>query len=151
MDSLFKEYKNAFGEETPMTEGAVAVTKGGAVKKQRVFGFSPFALQDAIGEKNVKKIWLEYEKLIFAGISAEELIHKIVSKVKDMAMIERGASKEDLGVKDYPFAKSKKDLKNWEEAELKDFYTKLVTIYHESRMVGGDDLDTAIEKTILGV
>ena len=41
--------------------------------------------------------------------------------------------------------------KNWEEKELKNFYTKLVEIYHKSRMESGNELDIAIEKTILNI
>lgn len=139
--NLFKEYEGIFTKEAETSEVAE--------KKERVFGYSPFALQDAIGEKNAKKIWIEYERLKFAGIEVEDFVHKIISKVRDMLAISRGASKEDLGIKsDYPYNKSKKDLKNWKEKELEDFYTKLVEAYHHSR-IKGDDLDTAIEKIIL--
>ena len=140
--NLFKEYKDVFEEAQETTPKE---------KKERVFGYSPFALQDAIGERSAKKTWIEYEKLRFDGIEAEELIHKIIGKVKDMLAISLGASKEDLGIKnDYPYNKSKRDLKNWKEDELKNFFTKLVEIYHRSRM-GGDELDTAIEKAVLEI
>jgi len=150
MDNLFKEYKGVFETEAiPKSDSKDNLPAQAG--KERVFGYSPFALQDAIGEKNVKKVWLEYEKLRLAGIEAEELIHKIVAKVRDMVVIEMGASKEDLGIKDYPFTKSKRDLKNWKAEDLKKFYTKLITIYHQSRMIGGDELDTAVEKILLSI
>lgn len=142
-NNLFKEYENIFEESEDVSD-----IKG---RKEKVFGYSPFALQDAIGERNVKKIWIEYEKLKLSGIEADELIHKVVSKVRDMVAIEAGAGKEDLGIKsDYSYNKSKRDLKNWKTEDLKDLYTKLIEIYHRSRM-GGDDLDTALEKTILSI
>jgi hypothetical protein len=139
--SLFKKYEDVFkgSEESTLK-----------TKKENAFGYSPFALQDAIGEKNIKKAWLEYEKLRLAGIEAEELIYKMVSKTRDMVAIGKGASKEDLGLKDYPFAKSKRDFKNWQTENLKNFYTKLIEIYHYSR-IKGDDLDIAIEKTLLSI
>jgi DNA polymerase III gamma/tau subunit len=144
--NLFKEYKGVFEKETPTHEAVGGPTKSVG----RVFGYSPFALQDAIGEKSAKKAWIEYQKLRLAGIEAEELIHKIVSKVRDMAAISMGANKEDLGIqKDYPYNKSKRDAKNWKEEDLKKFYTKLVEIYHLSRMESGNQLDIALEKTIL--
>lgn len=145
MDNLFKEYEKIFSQ-TPEVEGQEETKP----KKERVYEYSPFALQDAIGEKNVKKAWIEYEKLRLSGIEAEDLIHKIISKVRDMAFIGSGASKEDLGIKsDFPYNKSKKDLKNWKIEELKNFYTKLVAIYHRSRMESGQELDIALEKTLL--
>lgn len=150
--NLFKEYKDVFKEAEEIAPKE---------KKERVFGYSPFALQDAIGERSAKKTWIEYEKLRFDGIEAEELIHKIISKVRDMLAISLGASKEDLGIKsDYPYNKSKRGLKNWKKEELKNLFTKLIEIYHRSRMgarpndysVGrGDDLDTAIEKAVLDI
>jgi len=147
MQNLFKEYEGVFKGETPTREAVGGPTKSVG----QVFDYSPFALQDAIGERNIKKIWIEYEKLRLAGIEAERIIHNIISKVKDMLAISLGASKEDLGIKkDYPYNKSKKDLKNWKKEELKSLFTKLVEIYHRSRM-GDDDLDMTIEKTILGI
>jgi len=91
------------------------------------------------------------------GIEAEELIYKIVSKVKDMVAIKMGAGKEDLGIqKDFPYNKSKRDAKNWKREDLESFYTKLVEIYHRSRMEarlavgqGGCELDIALEEIIL--
>jgi hypothetical protein len=149
MDNLFKEYQGVFA---PTPEGVGGPTESvGQAKQARVFGYSPFALQDAIGEKNVKKAWIEYEKLRLADIEAEELVHKIVAKIRDMASIAVGATKEDLGLKDYPFSKSKRDLKNWKVEDLKNFYTKLVTLYHQSRMTGGEELDVAIEKILLSL
>ncbi|MFA6269640.1 MAG: hypothetical protein WC657_00305 [Candidatus Paceibacterota bacterium] len=144
MDNLFKEYEKIFSQ-TPEVEGDEKKPK-----KERVYEYSPFALQDAIGEKSAKKAWIEYEKLRFSGIEAEELIHKIISKVKDMTLIDLGASKEDLGIKsDYPYNKSKKDLKNWQPEDLKIFYTKLIEAYHRSRMESGNELDIALEKALL--
>jgi hypothetical protein len=144
-NNLFKEYKGIFEAENN-EKGADSKSK-----KERVFGYSPFALQDALGERSAKKAWIEYEKLRFAGIEAEELVYKIVAKIRDMTAIKMGASKEDLGIKnDYPYNKSRRDLKNWKEEHLKNFYTKLITIHHRSRM-GGDELDIAIEKTLLNI
>ena len=140
-NNLFKEYEGVF-EEIEETSG---------LKKEKIFGYSPFALQDAVGEKSAKKAWIEYEKLRFLGIEAEELVYKIVSKARDMLAISKGASKEDLGIqKDFPYNKSERDARNWQEEDLKNFYTKLVEVHHHSRM-GGDELDMAIEKTLLSI
>lgn len=150
-DSLFKQYKGAFEEK----EEIVKKENNGFPK----YTYSPFALQDAVGEKDIKKIWIEYEKLRLQGIEAEEIIHKIVSKVRDMSAISVGVKKEELDLKDYPYNKSKRDIKNWSDFKLKDFYNKLVVIYHESRgaRLSGysdgriKDLDTALEKILLQI
>jgi hypothetical protein len=150
-NNLFKEYEGIFA---PTLEEVGGPTKSvGQAKKGRTFGFSPFALQDAVGERNVKKIWIEYQKLrITDGITAEEIIHKIVGKVRDMVAIINGASKEDLTIQnDWQYNKSKTNLKNWKPGELKIFYAKLVEIYHKSRMESDNELDVALEKTLLSI
>jgi len=63
MNSLFKQYDRVFEEKEPEVG-----------KKNTDWAYSPFALQDAIGEKNVKKSWIEYEKLRLSGIGADEII-----------------------------------------------------------------------------
>ena len=136
--------KNLFGEYEETSEESEEVKP-----KEKTYLYSPFALQDAVGERSAKKAWIEYEKLRLSGIEAEDLIHKIVSKTKDMAAIMAGAGKEDLGLKDWPYNKSKRDLKNWKEEDLKKFYTKLVEIYHRARMESGSELDIALEKALL--
>ena len=141
-DSLFKQYKEIFQEEIEIQNEKSGISK---------YAYSPFAIQDAVGERSVKKVWIEYIKLRLSGIEAEDLIHKIISKVKDMVAINQGATKEDLGIKDYPFSKSKKDLKNWKIEDLKNFYGVLVEIYHRSRMESGNELDVALEKLLLSI
>lgn len=142
--SLFKQYQGVFSEK-PEQEKKEA-------KKEREYAYSPFALQDAVGERNIKKIWIEYHRLRYEGIEAEDLIHKIISKVKDMVAIISGATSADLGVKDYPFNKSKKDLKNWKEADLKKFYEDLVSVYHQSRMGNyAEELNISLERLVLSL
>lgn len=137
--NLFKQFENIFKTEEEQEE-----------KKpfQKNYDYSPFALQDAIGVADNKRAWIEYQKLKFLGIEDEEIVHNIISKVRDMVLINKGASILDLGIKEYPYNKSKKDIKNWKEHRLIGFYERLVSLYHESRM-GGEPLDIALEKTIL--
>lgn len=143
MDSLFKQYEGIFQEKEESSKK----------ESEFKFAYSPFALQDAIGERSAKKAWLEYQKLrIKEGILTEELIHKIISKTRDMLAISLGADKESLNIKnDYPFNKSKKDAKNWPTEKLKQFYTNLISAYHRSRLESGIDLDTTLEKLILNI
>lgn len=141
--NLFKQYEGVFEEISEKAPKAAA-------KKESFFGLNAFALQDAVGEKSAKKSWIEYQKLRFEGGEAEEIIYKIVSKVSGLSALAKGASKEELGVSDYPFSKLKKDLKNWKPEELESLHRRLVTAFHLSRM-GGDELDLAIEKILLSI
>lgn len=142
MDSLFKQYEGVFDEREALKNKNTGFE----------YAFSPFALQDAIGEKNIKKIWIEYQRLRLGGIEAEEIVHKIINKVRDVLAIKLGADKEDLNIKnDYPYQKSKKDAQNWNERDLNFFYTNLVGVYHLSRIESGSNLDVALEKLILSI
>lgn len=139
--NLFKEYQGAFTEKEEFPKE----------KEEKFFAYSPFVLQDGVGEKNPKKAWIEYNRLRAEGILAEDLIHKIVSKVRDMALILAGAIATDLSMKDFPYNKSRRDLKNWKTEDLKNFYTTLISIYHRSRMDQGEELDIALEKVLLSL
>jgi DNA polymerase III delta subunit len=120
-------------------------------KKGFEYDFSPFALQDAIGAKSAKNSWIEYVKLRAKGIEEEEIAPKIIQKLRDMLAINGGAKKEDLNIKsDFPYNKSRSDLKNWPVDQLQNFYSRLVHIYHDARM-GGEELDTALEKELLRI
>ncbi|MBN2093977.1 MAG: hypothetical protein JW740_01200 [Candidatus Zambryskibacteria bacterium] len=148
--NLFKEYKEVFEKEPEELK----------TKKEKIFSYYPFALQDALGERNVKKVWIEYEKLRFNGAEAEELVYKIISKLKNMLAIKLGASKTDLELKDYSYNKSKSHAKNWEAEKLEHFFTQTVYAYHASRMdtktpfIRNDlkgELDLVLEKIILSI
>src|SRR6185436_16453208 len=95
-----------------------------SVKKEREYDFSPFALQDALGAKDAKMTWIEYIKLRNLGIEPEEIAPKLINKARDMIDSNEGASKEDLNIKsDYPYNKSKRDFKNWDQTVLRTFYS----------------------------
>lgn len=138
--------RNLFGEYKEITEEPKETKP-----KEKVFGYKPFALQDAIGQKNVKRAWIEYEKLRLAGIEAEELIYKVISKAREMLAMSKGADEEDLNIKNPTYNKSKRDAKNWEGEDLRNFYTKLIKAYHIHRMESGRDLDTDLEKILLSI
>jgi hypothetical protein len=158
-ESLFKEYEKVFEESHSASCSARASRDKKAGEFE--FAYSPFALQDAVGEKSAKKSWIEYMKLRLTGIESEKLIFQIAGKARDMLAIIKGATKEDLGIaKDYPYNKSKRDAKNWQEKSLADFYTKLIEAYHGSRMGTrptewsfgrGEELDVALEKILLSI
>lgn len=150
MLNLFKQYEGVFPAQGGLASGEEYLEP--KKSKGKAFNYSPFALQDAIGEKSAKKAWLEYQKLRIAeNIGAEELIFNIINKIRNMLFISLGANKEDLDMKDFPFNKSKKDAKNWKIDELKSFHTKLVEIYHISRLESGHEFDLDLEKVLLSI
>lgn len=138
-------------EELELFENSGAEISDYKEKKGFEYDFSPFALQDAIGAKSAKQAWIEYIKLREKGIEEEEIVPKIIQKLRDMLAIGKGATKTDLNIKsDFPYNKSKSDLKNWPLSDLLCVYSRLIYIYHDSRM-GGEELETALEKELLGI
>lgn len=139
-------------EEVEFFDKAKVEIKDLREKKQVEYDFSPFAIQDALGAKDTKSVWIEYIKLRNLGIEAEEITPKLIQKARDMLASNFGASKEDLSIKsDYPYNKSKRDFKNWKPEVLKNFYSRLISIYHEARSIGGENLDVALEREILKI
>lgn len=141
-NSLFEEYKGILETED--------INSYSKKKGNKIFSYNPFALQDAIGERNIKKIWIEYIKLRLASIEPEILIYNILSKIRTMVAVKKGANRNNLDINEYSYNRSKKDAENWKRENLENLYSKLVEIYHRSR-ISGEELGAAIEKTLLSI
>lgn len=141
-NSLFKEYKGIFEPEMD-AEAEVKKEKEDTFKK----GPNTFALADALGAKSPKDAWVEYMRLREEGMEAEFIHSSLVGKMRGMLAVQ-GATAEELGIHPFVYKKAKADFKNWSEDKLRDTYASFVSAYHESRL-GGEPLDTAIEKILL--
>lgn len=111
--------------------------------------FNPFGLADALGRASAKEAWIEYERGRLFGIEPEELHGRIWGKVRDM-ISSQTASHTELDIHPFVHKKAKADFHNWETTKLRKLVDELVSIYHMSRM-GGDDLDTAMEKLLISI
>lgn len=141
-NSLFKQYQGAFGlesEDEPKKE-----TENNFKNRPNTF-----ALADAFGAKSPKDAWVEYMRLRSGGMEAEYLHASLVGKARDM-LASQSASADELGIHPFVHKKARADFKNWSESKLIETYSSLVAAYHESRL-GGEPLDTAIEKVLLAL
>ncbi len=109
-------------------------------------GKNPFAIADAVGKRSPKEAWIEYIKSREDG-EPEEIHGRIIGKVRDI-LNANNMTAEESGMHPFVYRKAKMDMKNWKESDLKNFYTRLVALYHNSRM-GGEELDIALEKELL--
>lgn len=141
--NLFKQYKGVFDEWVEIEDGVSTKEK----RKKEVY--NPFAIADAIGNKSSKESWIEYTIAKIQGAEPEELHARVIGKVRDI-IIANKEKQENTSMHPFVYKKAKWDAKNWKEDELKKTYSKLVEIYHESRM-GGEELDIAMEKILLGL
>ncbi len=112
-------------------------------------GYNPFAIADAVGKRSAKEAWIEYIKSRENNNEPEEIHGRVVGKVRDILIAETVAA-EESGMHPFVYRKAKMDLKNWPEDSLQNFYTRLVSLYHNSRL-GGEDMDVALEKELLKI
>jgi hypothetical protein len=154
-DVLFEEFSHVFSQENSEEIVDDIQTK----QKVRQFRYSPFALQDAIGEGDKKKMWIEYRVLVMDGIPVDELYFKIIDKARDMLAVKRGLDQGDLSIKhNFVWSKTLAHAKKWDEEKLEKFYGDLVQIYYRTRMgaeqnvfagFADQDMEIALEKTFL--
>ncbi len=110
---------------------------------------SNFALTDAFGERNSKKLWLLY--LSAVKNSAPEEIHGILWwQIKSMLIASQTNSAAEAGLKPFVYSKAKRYSKNFTGEELENLSREIVSMYHEARR-GGVDLEARLEKFVLGI
>jgi len=113
--------------------------------------FNIFALTDALGERNRKRLWVLYQEALRADLSAEEVFWKFQWLVKHLLFFKVAKNPATSELKE-GFAK-KKILgfgKNYTKEELEKMSSELVDLFHRVR--GGEgEMETELEKWVFGV
>lgn len=129
---------------------------GGALKKSlQKEKYNPFAICDAIAEKNGSRAWILFQRAVFAGAPAEEVFYKVVWQVKNLLLIKKlsNVPKIDIAKESglHPFVARKTIYASqfFTEKELDDFSFALVKLYHNTRK-GLTDLSSGLERLLLG-
>ena len=112
--------------------------------------FNVFALTDALGARDKKKLWLLYEKGILSGMDPEEMHRLFFWQVKAMLGALNSESAMFAGLNPFVYKKSLEFARNFKKEELVDLSSKLISIYHEARR-GAIDFDVALERWVLEV
>jgi len=117
--------------------------------------YNPFAICDAVANKNKKQAWLLLQKAIMGGIAGEEIFWKVVWQIKTLLLIKKlqvvGADVyKESGLKPFVIGKATRVTQNFTEEKLVDYSTELVDIYHQAHL-GGSDIPIALEKFLLGM
>lgn len=110
--------------------------------------FNNFALADAFGERNSKKLWTLYLQAMKNSV-AEEIHGLLWWQLKSMIVASQTNSAEESGLKPFVYSKSKKFARNFTAEELQKLSDQMIEIYHESHR-GGADLEMRLEKFVLG-
>lgn len=110
--------------------------------------FNIFNMADALGNRDKKNLWVLYQKAKAHNIPAEEMHGILLWQVKSIALAKNSANAESSGLKPFVFSKSLRFAKNFENEELKNLSSKMISIYHDARR-GIVDFDTAMELFVL--
>ncbi len=112
--------------------------------------FNPFALADALGERDRKRAWTLFVEALSRGFAPEEMFWKLVWKVKTMLLVQVTPDPNTLNLKPFVISQSKRHGQNFTLAELKKLSSRLVHLWHDSRL-GLIDFELNLERLILEI
>lgn len=112
-----------------------------------------FAIADAIGAKDKKNVWVEFEKARRGERAMEELHGTIFWAFKSIYICKTMEREEAIasGMKDFTFRTYKNYAKNYLAEDLEKKLTQLKEIYHDARRSGGGELDILLERFLLSI
>lgn len=112
--------------------------------------FNAFSLADALSLKDKKTLWLGLQEANSEGLSSEEIIGTLWWQLKTLRLANVTASTVQAGMKDFPYNKAKRSLRNFKEGELEKLSQTLLAVYHDGH-AGKRDIDLALEKWTLTI
>jgi len=117
--------------------------------KQKTESFNTFSLTDALGEKNVKKLWTLFREAKHSGASDEEIHGILFWMFKSLALAGQSSSAEEAGMKPYPFNKAKGFLKNFGTKEKLEEHLRKFALLPQHARRRGTVLEIELERFIL--
>ncbi|MFA5838734.1 MAG: hypothetical protein WC849_02245 [Candidatus Paceibacterota bacterium] len=111
----------------------------------------PFSLTDALGRRDKKKAWAEYQKILKEGLVPEEIHGILFWQIKTMILSSSSKTSAEADLNPFVFKKAKEFSKNYSEKELNEMSSKLISIYHDIRRGITEDLGLEIEKFLLEI
>jgi DNA polymerase III delta subunit len=119
------------------------VTAGPAVRN-----FDVFTLAEALSNKDKKSLWILLMQAKQAGLAAEEIIGTLWWQLKTLRLALCTSSATEAGMKDYPYSKAKRALKNFKEGEVDALSKSLLKVYHDGHG-GVKDIEVGLEEWVL--
>lgn len=109
-----------------------------------------FSLADALGARNKKTMWVEYQKAVANDMANEEIHGMLFWQVKNM-ILAFSSTEKDSGLKPFVYGKSKRyAANNYSKEGLAKLSHDLVHMYHHARR-GGPDLGNSLERWVLSL
>lgn len=112
--------------------------------------FNIFAVTDALGERNRKRLWVLYQQSLRAGLEDEELFWKFQWMVKHMLFFKKAKDASKSELKGFSKSKIERYAKNYQTEELEGLSTKLVDLFHAVRR-SEREIETGLEEIIFGI
>lgn len=110
--------------------------------------YKPFAICDAVAEKNKNRAWVLFQKALLSGVPAEEVFYKIVWQIKALLLIKKYP--KETGLHPFVVQKNLANVKNFTEKELTDYSFELLKIYHNVRK-GLEEFPLGLEKFLINL
>lgn len=118
--------------------------------------YNPFAICDAVAERNKRKAWVSLQEGILSGILPEEIFYKVVWEIKNLLMIKKLQSagvknlEKETGLHPFVAKKALVGARNFTEEELRGHSFGLVNLYHDVRN-GRAEFQIGLEKFLLRI
>lgn len=117
---------------------------------ERIPGFNPFAVGDALGERDRQRAWVLFQTALARGLAPEEIFWKLVWKVKTLLLFRSASDPSRLGFKPFVLQQARRHSRNFKLEELKKLSVRLVALWHDSRR-GLTDFEFGLERLILEI
>ena len=113
-------------------------------KQSNKMVFNIFALSDALGMRDRKRLWTLYIEARRGGVEPESILGTLHWSVRGMLAAERCGSAEEAGQKEFAFSKAKRFSRGFSRAELVAMSHTLLAMYHDAHR-GAGTLDAELE------
>jgi DNA polymerase III delta subunit len=115
-------------------------------KPKEVGGF--FALADALGARDKKRLWMLYRDAIDKDAVPEEIHGILFWQVKALALAQKTSTAGESGLNPFVYSKAKRYVSNFKEGEIDTMVSRLVHMYHKAHR-GQVDFEIELEKFAL--
>jgi len=109
-----------------------------------------FALADALGSRDKKKLWILYRDAIDHDAVPEEIHGILFWQAKSLALASKTSSALEAGLNPFVYGKAKRFLSNWRDGEIDVMLSNLVHMYHKAHR-GEVDFKIELEKFTLDI
>ncbi|HVT75152.1 MAG TPA: hypothetical protein VHD69_01885 [Candidatus Paceibacterota bacterium] len=118
----------------------------GPAKKEGSF----FALADALGARDKKKLWMLLREALDEDAAPEEIHGILFWQAKSLALAAKTSSVTEAGLNPFVYGKAKRYAANFKEGEIETLLSKLVHLYHRAHR-GQIDFAVELEKLALDI